>query len=98
MAIADQGRMSLDPEREPIIRPVFVWLEVASRVDVAGDGTLAVEIRRAMKGRWLGDHAYVALTTDERERVNAELQDWLGEHDEEGPPPWDPIPLASEED
>ena len=55
--------VGLDPEREPITRPVFV------------------EIRRAMEGRRLGDHAYVALTRDERERVTAVLQDWLGEQD-----------------
>jgi ribosomal protein S19 len=74
--------MRRDPDREPVTRPVFIWLEVASRLDVvAGDGALAVEIRRAMAGRRLGDHAYVALTRDEQERVNAVLQDWLGKQD-----------------
>ena len=48
--------MSPDPDREPITRPVFVWLEIVAQ--------LAVH-----------------LTADEQMRVNAVLQDWLGEHD-----------------
>ena len=75
VAIADGGTISLASERDPITQPVFVWLEIAGRLDDAGDGDLAAEIRRAMKGHWLGDHAYVALMTDERERVTAVLQD-----------------------
>jgi hypothetical protein len=56
VAIADGGTMSLDPEREPITRPVFVWLEIVAQLTVH-------------------------LTADEQLRVNAVLQDWLGEHD-----------------
>ena len=73
--------MSLDPDRAPITRPVFVWLEVAARLDLAGDGSLATEIQAAMDGRRLGDNATFALTVDEQFRVNAVLQDWLGESD-----------------
>ena len=73
--------MSLDPEREPIARPVFVWLEIAARLDVAGNGALAAAIRQAMDGRRLGDTATFALTVEEQLRVNAALQDWLGEQD-----------------
>ena len=73
--------MSLGPDREPITRPVFVWLEVAAQLDLAGDGGLAAAIRQAMDGRRLGDNATFALTVDEQLRVNAVLQDWLGEQD-----------------
>ena len=73
--------LSLDPAREPITRPVFVWLEVAARLDAAGDDELAVEVRRAVYGRWLDVYAYVALMRDEQLRVHAVLQGWLGEQD-----------------
>ncbi len=75
------GTMSLEPEREPITRPVFVWLEIAAQLATHGDGNLAVAIRRAMDLRRLGDNAVFALTEAEQLRVNAVLQDWLGEHD-----------------
>jgi hypothetical protein len=73
--------MSLDPDREPITRPVFVWLEIAARLTRHGDGGLAAAIGRAMDGRQLGDNAIFALTVDEQRRVTAVLEDWLGEHD-----------------
>jgi len=73
--------MSLDPDREPITRPVFVWLEIAAQLAVHGDGSLAAAIQQAMDGRRLGDNATFALTVDEQLRVNAVLQDWLGEQD-----------------
>ncbi len=53
--------VSLDPEREPIIRPVFVWLEIAAQLIMHGDGSLATEIQAAMDGRRLGDNATFAL-------------------------------------
>ena len=70
--------MSLEPDREPITRPVFVWLEIAARLDVAGAGALAAAIRQAMDRRRLGDLVAFALTPSERERVAAVLQDWHG--------------------
>ena len=73
--------MSLDPDREPITRPVFVWLEIAAQLVVHGDGSLAATIGRAMDGQRLGDNATFALTIEEQLRVNAVLQDWLGAHD-----------------
>ncbi len=73
--------MSLDPDREPITRPVFVWLEIAAQLAHHGGGTLAAVIRQAMDGRRLGDHAIFALTVEEQQRVTAVLQDWLGEQD-----------------
>ncbi len=73
--------MSLGPDREPITRPVFVWLEVAARLNAAGDGALGDAIAQAMDGRRLGDNVRVPLTTDEQRRVDAVLQDWLGEQD-----------------
>ncbi len=73
--------MSLNPDREPITRPVFVWLEVAARLAVHGGGSLAAAIQQAMDGQRIGDNATFALTVDEQRRVNAVLQDWLGEHD-----------------
>ena len=75
--------MSLDPDREPITRPVFVWLEVAARLHAAGDGALAEAIAPAMNGRRLGDNATFALTVDEQRRVNAVVHNWLGEQDPE---------------
>ncbi len=73
--------MSLGPDREPITRPVFVWIEVAARLHAAGDEALVDAIAQAMNGRRLGDNAIFALTVDEQLRVNAVLQDWLGESD-----------------
>ena len=73
--------MSLDPDREPITRPVFVWLEIAAQLARHGEGGLATAIQEAMDGRRLGDNATFALTVDEQIRVNAVLQDWLGESD-----------------
>ena len=72
--------MSLGPEREPITRPVFVWLWVAALLLAHGDGSLATAIQQAMDGRRLGENATFALTVDEQLRVNAVLRDWLGEH------------------
>ncbi len=71
--------MGLAPDRDPITRPVFVWLEIVARLAAEGDLALAVVIRQAMNGRQLGDLASVPLTTEEEARVNAVLQDWLGE-------------------
>ncbi len=73
--------MSLDPEREPITRPVFVWREVVARLATEGDLALAVVIQQAMDGRRLGDNATFALTVDEQLRIAAVLQDWLGDRD-----------------
>ncbi len=73
--------MSLAPDREPITHPVFVWIEVAARLNATGDGALADEIAHHMGGRRLGDNVIIALTLDEQRRVNAVLQDWLGEQD-----------------
>ena len=73
--------MSLDPKWEPITRPVSVWLEIAAQLAYHGDGGLAAAIQEAMDGRRLGDNATFALTVEEQIRVNAVLQDWLGEQD-----------------
>ncbi len=73
--------MSLNPKWESITRPVSVWLEIAAQLVAHGDGELAVAIERAMEGQRLGDNATFALTVDEQLRVNAVLQDWLGEQD-----------------
>ena len=75
--------MSLGPDRDPITRPMFVWLEVASRLNATGDGGLADEIARRMDRRRLGDNVLIALTLDEQRRVDAVLQDWLGRQDPE---------------
>ena len=61
--------MSLDPERVPVVYPVFDWLEITARLEVLGDGALAAAITAAMSGRRLGDEALFDLTNDERERV-----------------------------
>jgi hypothetical protein len=73
--------VSLDPDREPITRPVFVWLEIAAQRARHGDGSLAAAIQRAMNGRRLGDNATFALTEEEQLRVTAVRQDWLGRLD-----------------
>ncbi len=65
--------MSLDPERTPVVYPVFAWLEITERLDGMGDGALAADIRTAMNGRRLGDDAPFDLTDDERERVTVVL-------------------------
>ncbi len=65
--------MSLDPERRPMVLPVFAWFGVADWLQVGGDGTLAGAIRAAMQGRRLGEEVVVDLTDDERERVMAVL-------------------------
>jgi hypothetical protein len=73
--------MSLDPDREPITRPVFVWLEVAAQLAVHGDGSLATQLRQAMDGRRIGDNATFPLSADERRRVDHAAKAWRGEHD-----------------
>ena len=65
--------MSLDPERMPVVYPVFAWLEIAERLTTLGDGALGEAIRRAMNGRRLGDETPFDLTDDERARVQATL-------------------------
>jgi hypothetical protein len=40
--------VSLDPNRDPITRPGFVWLEVAALLGRHGDGSLAASIHQAM--------------------------------------------------
>ncbi len=81
VAIGDGAAMSINPEREPVTRPVFVWLEITAQPIAHGDGSLATEIQAAMDGRRLGDNATFALTVDEQLRVNAVLQEWLSESD-----------------
>ncbi len=63
--------MSLDPERMPVVYPVFAWLEIAGQLADLGDGALAVDIQHAMNGRRLGDDAPFDVTDDERARVLA---------------------------
>ena len=65
--------MSLNPERSPIVYPVFAWLEISAQLEVLGDGALAAAIITAMNGRRLGDDALFDLTDDERDRVQAVL-------------------------
>ncbi len=65
--------MSLDPERTPVVYPVFGWLEIADQLSTLGDGALAAAITAAMNGRRLGDDAPFDLTDDERVRVQAVL-------------------------
>ena len=65
--------MSLGPDREPITRPVFVWLEIAAQLMAHGEGGLATTIQGVMDGRRVGDNATFALTVDEQLRVNAVL-------------------------
>ncbi len=73
--------MSLAPDRDPITRPVFVWLEIATQLAVHRDGGLAQAIEQAVHGRRLGDNVLIALTVEEQRRVDAVLQNWLGEQD-----------------
>ncbi|MDP9471174.1 MAG: hypothetical protein M3Q71_10985 [Chloroflexota bacterium] len=63
--------MSLDPERRPMIYPVFLWLEISGHLERVGDGGLAEAIRQTMSGRRLGDDAPFDLTEYERARVQA---------------------------
>ncbi len=67
--------MSLDPERRPMVYPVFLWLEISGHLELGGDGALAEAIRQTMSGRRLGDDAPFDLTDDERARVQAVLAD-----------------------
>ncbi len=78
--------MGRDPDREPSTRSVSVWLWLAALLIASGDAELATTIRSAMDGRRLGDNATFALTVDEQLRVNAVLQDWLGEQDPDRAP------------
>jgi hypothetical protein len=66
--------MSIDPERDPVVYPVVVWLEIAHRPYVHGDGTLAAAIHRAMDARRLNDDVAFELTADERARVREVLK------------------------
>ena len=59
--------MSQDPERTPVVYPVFGWLEIAARLEALGDGALAAAITAAMSGRRLGDDAPFDLAEAERE-------------------------------
>ncbi len=65
--------MNLEPERTPVVYPVFAWLEIAARLEALGDGALAADVIAAMSGRRLGDDAPFDLTDDERARVQAAL-------------------------
>ncbi len=67
--------MSLDPERTPMVYPVFAWLEIAERLTTLGDGALGEAIRQAMNGRRLGDDAPFDLTDEERARVQAAISE-----------------------
>lgn len=70
--------MSLDPERTPVVYPVFAWLEIADQLSTLGDGALASDIVAAMNVRRLGDDAPFDLTEDERARVQAVVAEELG--------------------
>lgn len=61
--------MSLEPEREPVVYPVYRWLEIADSLRKHGDGALARAISRAMDARRLSDTATFELTAEERERI-----------------------------
>ncbi len=58
--------MSLNPERAPVVSPVFGWLEMAARLGALGDGALAAAITAAMHGHRLGDDAPFELTESDR--------------------------------
>jgi hypothetical protein len=73
--------VSLDPDRDPITRLVFVWLEVAAQLAAHGESGPAAAIQQAMDARRIGDDVTLALAIEEQLRVNAVLQDWLREHD-----------------
>ncbi len=75
--------MTAVPRAAPVTRPVAVWLWVAPLLTAHGDDALAVRIRSTMEGRRLWDNAAMALSAQEGRRVNAALQDWLGESDPE---------------
>ena len=70
--------MSLGPEREPITRPVFVWLEVADLLAYHGNGDLVSAIQPAMNGRRVGDNATFVFTVGEQAGVSAVLRHRLG--------------------
>ena len=84
--------MGVDSERTWATHPVFVWLELAARLEFAGNRALADEIRQAMQGRRLVVKARVALTADEVRRVDAVLQAWLG-----GRAPTSAVPATKQE-
>lgn len=50
--------VSLEPAREPITRPVFVWLEIAA------------VIQQAVDRRRLGEVVLFDLARDEQERID----------------------------
>ncbi len=75
VAVLGAVGVSLEPERTPLVYPVFAWLEIAERLIAAGDGALAADIQQAMNGRRIGDDAPFDLTDDERARVQAVLDD-----------------------
>ncbi len=70
--------MRLDPERTPMIYPVFAWLEIAGRLADLGDGALTADIQHAMNGRRLDELVPFDLTDDERARVQAVLGEESG--------------------
>ncbi len=43
--------MSLQPEREPVVCPMYRWLETAHALHKRGDGALAEATYRAMDAR-----------------------------------------------
>lgn len=57
-----------------MVSPVFVWLDIAARLETLGDSALATNITAAMNGRRLGHDAPFDLTDDERARVQALLR------------------------
>lgn len=75
--------MTLAPDREPITRPVLIWLEVVTQLATHRDGSLAAAMQQAMEGWRIGDTATFTPTVEEQLRVNAVLREWLGEQDPE---------------
>ena len=71
--------MSLDPDRDPITRPVFVWVEVTAQVTHHGNSGLATAIQQAMARRRLDGDATFAVRIAEKIRVNDQVQGWSGE-------------------